>query len=94
MVLATLLLLCPTPPGDDPARVAAASHTNPSQVLSASVSDSTIKDSTVAAVLPSAPQPKVTPEAEPAPLRSAAAQPFLPARPVTPPVETPRQRKE
>ena len=32
------------------------------------------------------------PEAEPAPLRSAA-QPFLPVRPVTRPVETPRQRK-
>ena len=94
MVLATLLLLCPRPQGDDAARVAAASDTGPSQVLSASVSDSATKDSTGAAVLPSAPEPKVTPEAEPAPLRSAAAQPFLPVRPVTQPIETPRQRKE
>lgn len=89
MVLATLLLLCPTPQGDDAARVAAASNAQDAQVLSASVSDSTTKDSTLAAVLPSAPEPKVTPEVEPAPLRSAAAQPFLPARPV----ETWRQRK-
>lgn len=93
MVLATLLLLCPTPQRDDAARVAAASDTNLNQVLSARVSDSTTKDATGAAVLPSAPEPKVTPEAEPAPLRSAAAQPFLRARPVTQPVETSRQRK-
>lgn len=93
MVFATLLLLCPTPQGDDAARVAVASDTGPNQVLSASVSDSTTKDSTGAAVLPSAPEPKVTPEAEPAPLRSAAPQPFLGARRVTRPVETARQRK-
>lgn len=92
MVLATLLLLCPRPQGDDAARVGAASDTSPNQVLSASVSDSATKDSTGAAVLPSAPEPKVTPEAEPTPLRSAAAQPFLPARAVTRPVETSRQR--
>ena len=93
MVLATLLLLCAMPQGDDAAKVAEASNANAGrQVLSASVSDSSSKDTLSAAVLPSAPEPKVKPEAEPAPLRSAA-QPFLPVRPVTRPVETPRQRK-
>jgi|SRR5689334_2010163 hypothetical protein len=91
MVLATLLLLCATPQWDDPAKASAASNTNGSQVLSASVSESASKDSTAAPVLPSAPEPKVKPEAEPGPLRSAAAQPFLPVRPR--PMETPRQRK-
>ena len=94
MVLATLLLLCAAPQGDDAAKVAAASSANADrQVLSAAVSDSGSKDNlTAAAVLPSAPEPKVKPEAEPAPLR-AAAQPFMPLRPVMRPVETPRQRK-
>lgn len=86
------------PQGDDAAKVAAASNTNTDrQVLSAAVTESTSKgtsasskDSLTAAVLPSAPEPKVKPEAEPTPLRSAA-QPFLPVRPR--PVETPRQRK-
>src|SRR5579859_530253 len=97
MVLATLLLLCAMPQGDDAAK--AASNTNGSQVLSASFSESASKaapvsskdSSTAAAVLPSAPEPKLKPEVEPAPLRSAASQPFLPVRPR--PVETPRQRK-
>lgn len=99
MVLATLLLLCALPQGDDAAKFAAASNNNGSQVLSASLSESASKgtpvsskdSSTAAAVLPSAPEPKVKPEAEPAPLRSAASQPFLPVRPR--PVEAPRQRK-
>ncbi|HKW62958.1 MAG TPA: hypothetical protein VJN89_10470 [Candidatus Acidoferrum sp.] len=92
MVLATLLLLCVTPQGDDAAKVAAASSADSDrQVLSATVSDTASKDSTAAAVLPSAPEPKVKPEAEPAPLRSAAAQPFLAVR--RQPVETARQRK-
>ena len=92
MVLATLLLLCAMPQGDDAAKVAAASSANSDrQVLSASVSGSASKDNlTSPAVLPSAPEPKVKPEAEPAPLRSAA-QPFLAMR--RRPVETPRQRK-
>lgn len=92
MVLATLLLLCAMPQGDDAAKVAAASNANTDrQVLSAPVSDSATKDSTtVAAVLPSAPEPKVKPEVEPAALRSAA-QPFLAVR--RRPVETPKQRK-
>lgn len=88
------------PQGDDAAKVAAASNANGGQVLSAAVSESASKGTSVsskesltaAAVLPSAPEPKVKPEAEPAPLRSAA-QPFLPFRPVMKPVETPRQRK-
>src|SRR5215831_6818238 len=92
MVLATLLLLCAVPQGDEGAKAAAASNANAGgQVLSATVSGSATKDSTtVTAALPSAPEPKVKPEAEPAPLRSAA-QPFMPVRPRT--VETPRQRK-
>lgn len=92
MVFATLLLLCAAPQGDDAAKVAASSNANVGQVLSASVSDSASKDSAAAAVLPSAPEPKVKPEVEPAPLRSAA-QPFMPFRSVTRPIETPRQRK-
>lgn len=100
MVLATLLLLCAMPQGDDAAKAAAASNTNSDrQVLSAAASESVSKgpsvsskeSPTAAAVLPSTPEPKVKPEAEPAPLRSAAAQPFLPVRPR--PIETPRQRK-
>lgn len=99
MVLATLLLLCAMPQADDAAKTATASNANSDrQVLSAAVSESASKSTsasskeslTAAGVLPSAPQPKVKPEAEPAPLRSAA-QPFLPMRPR--PVETPRQRK-
>src|SRR5215471_21298301 len=92
MVLATLLLLCAVPQGDEGAKAAAASNANAGgQVLSATIPDSATKDSTtVPAVLPSAPQPKVKPEAEPAPLRSAA-QPFMPVRPRT--EQTPRQRK-
>lgn len=93
MVLATLLLMCAVPQADDVAKVAGASNANGDrQVLSATVSDSAAKDSIAAAVLPSAPEPKVKPEVEPAPLRSAS-QPFLPLRPVTRPVESPRQRK-
>ncbi|HKW32965.1 MAG TPA: hypothetical protein VJN92_08165 [Candidatus Acidoferrum sp.] len=95
MVLATLLLLFAAPQGNDGAKVSAASSANSErQVLSARTSenfDSVSKDSTPAAVLPSAPEPKVKPEAEPAPLRSAAGQPFLAIR--RRPVETPGQRK-
>ena len=92
MVLATLLLLCAMPQSDDAAKVASALNANADrQVLSARVFDDISKDSTATAVLPSAPEPKVKPAVEPAPLRSAAAQPFLPVRPR--PVETPRQRK-
>ena len=95
MVLATLLLMCAMPQGDEAAKAAAASKANAGgQVLSATVSDSSesvSKDSTPAAMLPPAPEPKVKPELEPAPLRSAAALPFLAVR--RQPVETARQRK-
>ena len=92
MVLATLLLLCAMPQEDEAAKVTAASNTHADrQILSAAVSNSGSKDTlTAAAVLPSAPEPKVKSEAEPAPSRSVA-QPFLPVR--LRPLETPRQRK-
>ena len=91
MVLATLVLLCAMPQGDETAKAATASSANADrQVLSASVSDTATKDTLTAAVLPSAPEPKVKPELEPAPLRSAA-QPFVAVR--RQPVETARQRK-
>jgi len=54
----------------------------------AASSDSTPKDTSAAAALPSAPEPKVKPNVEP-----AALQPFQPVRPATRPYETPRQRK-
>jgi|SRR5215472_1552480 len=71
MVLATLVLLCAVPLTDDGAKVAAA--------LSVTTFDSTSKGSTVTETLPSAPEPKVRSEAEPAPLR-LAAEPFEPVR--------------
>jgi hypothetical protein len=94
MVLATLLLVCAIPQADDAAKAAAAANANVDrQTLSLTISDNTAKDSTVAAALPSAPEPKVKPEVEPASLRSAS-QPFQPVRPVSRrPGETPRQRK-
>lgn len=89
MVLATLVLLCAVPQTDDAAKVAAASNAHVEQpALSLTASDSGSKDSTVAAALPSAPEPKVKPEAEP------VALPFQPVRPAPRRVgETPRQRK-
>ncbi len=94
MVLATLLFLCAIPQADDAAKVAAAANANVErQPLSVTASDTTSKEATLAAALPSAPEPKVKPEVEPTALRSAA-QPFLPVRPATRrPGETPRQRK-
>jgi hypothetical protein len=91
MVLVTLLLMCVVPQADDVAKFAAAANSSieRSDFLATSSGGAT-KDATTAANLPSAPEPKVKPEVEPAPLRSAA-QPFLPVRPR--PVETPRQRK-
>jgi hypothetical protein len=91
MVLATLLLLCAVPQADDVARVATAANPGIERSdFSATSSGGATKDATTTANLPSAPEPKVKPEVEPAPLRSAA-QPFLPVRPR--PAETPRQRK-
>ena len=93
MILATLLLFCAMPQADA-AKVAAASNANVErQNLSATASDNTSKDAAAAAALPSAPEPKVKPEVEPALLLSAS-QPFLPVRAVARrPGETPRQRK-
>jgi len=93
MVLATLLLLCAAPPADKAVKVAAANANAERQTLSAAATDNLSKVAPVAAALPSAPEPKVNPEVEPASFRSAA-QPFQPARPVTRrPGETPRQKK-
>jgi len=82
MVLATLLLLCAAPPADKAVKVAAANANAERQTLSAAATDNLSKVAPVAAALPSAPEPKVNPEVEPASFRSAA-QPFQPARPVT-----------
>ena len=81
MVLTTLLLLCAVPETHD---VAGPTVT---------VFESTSKDSIVTAALPSAPEPKVKSEAEPASLGSAA-EPFTLARAkIQRPGESPRQRK-
>src|SRR5262245_12260414 len=98
MVFATLLLLCSFPQVDDAVKAAAASKVNIERsALSASAfdnaSNNVSKDAPLLATsLPSAPEPKVKAEVEPASFRSAA-QPFQPVRPVTRPYETPRQRK-
>lgn len=94
MVLATLLLLCSIPQMDDTANAAVAPNTNSEQPAVPATSLSNVaKDSAPAAVLPSAPAPKVKPEPDPAALRGAG-QPFQPVKPImTRPRETPRQRK-
>ncbi len=90
MVLATLLLIFSMPQLDDAAKVVPDS--NAAAVLPAHAavsSDSTPKDAPAAVSLPSAPEPKVKPDVEP-----AASLPFQPVKPVlTRPRETPRQRK-
>lgn len=98
MVFATLVLFCSFTQADDAAKVAAASNANAERsALSAAASDNAStnvsKDVPVAAaLLPSAPEPKVKAEVEPASFR-ATAQPFQPVRPVIRRYETPRQRK-
>jgi hypothetical protein len=95
MVLATLLLVCSIPQMDDTAKVVAASNAEQHAVSAVnSPSDAKdSKDSTGAAALPVAPEPKVKADADPAALRPAG-QPFQPVRPVLGrPYETPRQRK-
>lgn len=93
MVLATVLLLCALPQADDAAKVMAASNAGADRaVVAAAYSDNSSKDSSSPAALPSAPEPKVKTEVEPAPLRSSA-QPFQPFRPVMHPRETAGQRK-
>jgi hypothetical protein len=92
MVLATLLLICSIPQMDDTAKAAAASPVNDERPALTVAPDNAPKDTPVTAALPSAPEPKVKPAAEPVAVRSAA-QPFQPVKPVTRPLETPRQRK-
>jgi hypothetical protein len=94
MVLATLLLICSVPQLDDSAKALADSNAAAERPAVPSVaSDNASKDATTAASLPSAPEPKVNVEPDPAAVRPAA-QPFQPVRPaVMRPVETPRQRK-
>ena len=81
MVMAALLLLCAVPQSDEVAKAPAA--------VSATALDHTSTDSVVAAVLPSAPQPKATPEAP-----RLAGEPFTPVQGrAQEPQESPRQRK-
>ena len=81
MVLATLLLLCAVPQTHDAAGPSVTAFGSPA------------KDSIAPAALPSAPEPKVKSEAEPASLGSAA-EPFAPVRArAQRPGESPRQRK-
>ena len=79
---------------DDAAKVVVDSNANAERsALSATSGDSASKDSNAPAALPSAPEPKVKADADPAAVRPAA-QPFQPVKPVlTRPRETPRQRK-
>ncbi len=90
MVLAMLLLICSVSQLDDAAK--AVPDSGAAAVLPAHPavsSDAASKDTPAAASLPSAPEPKVKPDVEP-----AALQPFQPVKPVlTRPRETPRQRK-
>lgn len=84
MVLATLVLLCAVPQTNG-AKVSAA--------LSVTAFDGTSKDSIITEALPSAPEPKVRSEAEPAPL-GVTAEPFEPVRGrARRPGESPTQRK-
>jgi|SRR5215467_9556858 len=100
MVFATLLLLCTLPQVDDAVKTAVPSNGRIERsTLSASASDNAsnnaVKDASANAAvasLPSAPEPKVKAEVEPASFRSNA-QPFQPVRPVMRTYETPRQRK-
>jgi hypothetical protein len=93
MVLATLLLICFGPQTDDAVKAAAAAGVSVDRLaLPSEVPDNFSKDTLAASALPSAPEPKVKPEVEPAGLRPAA-QPFEPVRPATRPYETRRQRK-
>lgn len=92
MVLATVLLLCALPQADNAAKVMTASNAGADRAVVAASFDNVSKDSSSAPALPSAPEPKVKTEVEPASLRSSA-QPFQPFRPAMRPRETPGQRK-
>jgi hypothetical protein len=93
MVLATLLLVCAIPQMDDASKVVVASNANTERPAASEVSGNTAKDSNASTALPSAPEPKVKADPDPAAVQPAA-QPFQPVKPVwTRPRETPRQRK-
>src|SRR5215472_10519684 len=96
MVFATLLLVCSLGQADDAAKVAGGPNVAVERsALAAPDSNNasnSAKEILTAAALPSAPEPKVKSELEPASIRSAA-QPFQPVGPSTRPYETPRQRK-
>ena len=89
MVLAALLWVCALPQKDDWAKLSAALNANAvRQTLSVTPLDSTSRDSMVRAASPSAPEPKVKSEAEP------AVEPFQPVRAsARRPGESPKQRK-
>ncbi|HXY26300.1 MAG TPA: hypothetical protein VEI73_16730, partial [Candidatus Acidoferrum sp.] len=81
MVLATVLLVCAIPQMDDVAKVVVASNANAEQPAVSTTSagkDNAVKDSNASSTLPSAPEPKVKADADPAAVRPAAAQPFQP----------------
>jgi len=93
MVLATLLLVCAIPQMDDASKVVVASNATAERPAVSAISDNATKDSTASAALPSAPEPKVKVDADPAAVQPAA-QPFQPVKPVwTHPRETPQQRR-
>ena len=93
MVLATLLLVCAIPQMDDTSKIAA-SNANTERSAAPATSDNAAKNSNASATLPSAPEPKVKADPDPAAVQPAAAQPFQPVKPVwTRPRETPQQRK-
>lgn len=97
MVLAAVLLICSAPQFDDAAKVAAPANANAvadRPTHPAASSDDAGKDTTPgAAALPSAPEPKMNPDVDPAALRPGS-QPFQPLKPaVMRPRETPTQRK-
>ena len=94
MVLAAILWVCALPQTDDLGKFSAALKANGErQTLSVTLFDSTSRNSIVRAASPSAPEPKVASEAEPAVL-GLSAEPFQPVRATAGrPGESPRQRK-
>jgi hypothetical protein len=93
MVIAALLLVCSIPQMDDNSKVVVDANVAAERAAAPAVAPvDASKDSTLVASLPSAPEPKITPDAAIEP--NAAAQPFQPVKPVfTRPRETARQRK-
>ena len=89
MVITALLLLCSIPQMDEAAKVFGDS---PAVASNSTAKDSSTKELSLSASLPSAPTPKVKTDAEP--ILPSTAQPVQPLRPViSRPRETPAQRK-